>query len=137
MDEVTYYSVCTLGVSIFMGVGIKVALDDIFHSEQQTKEPCSTQTTDLLTFCSDTNVLSHQGEPILKIKNGSTNHRLIKYLFSHQDQEIPLSTLYQKIGLSEDTYINKLIANTKLPKDIRCKAFSIKNDTILFTTHFN
>lgn len=140
MDEVTYYSACTLGVSIFMGIGVKIAFDDILYLSQPTNALQSSNSNELsnsLIYDEDKNELYYQGELLLKINNGSINHRFFKYLFKHQDKKIQISLLYQKLGLPENTYINKLIANTKLPKDIRCKAFLIENNAIQFKTHIN
>lgn len=139
MNLITYYSACTLGVSIFIGTAIKIALDNINLSKPTSslRSSNSNELSNLLIYHEDKNELYYQGEVLQKIKNGSINHRFLKYLFEHQDKKIKISLLYKNIGLPEDTYINKLIANTNLPKDIRCKAFSIENDTVQFKTHIN
>ena len=137
--ENSYDILCTIGVSAFLGLGLWLALEFLaFQSNgnatitttlKENKPPKS----DLLFDASQNAVLRGEDE-ILRIKQGSTNHRFIRYLFEHEGQDIPIEQLYQDLRLPEDTYLKKLIANTKLPKEIRSKAFVVSKSTIRFQT---
>ncbi|MHA7232023.1 hypothetical protein ACVT98_26125 (plasmid) [Vibrio campbellii] len=137
--ENTYDILCTIGVSAFLGVGIWFALELLpFQSNGNvtiatTLEEKESQKVGLLFDASQNAVLRGEDE-ILRIKQGSTNHRFISYLFEHEGQDIPIEQLYQDLRLPEDTYLKKLIANTKLPKEIRSQAFVVSKSTIRFQT---
>ncbi|MHA2734617.1 hypothetical protein [Vibrio campbellii] len=137
--ENTYDILCTIGVSAFLGVGLWLALELLpFQSNGNvtiatTLEEKESQKVGLLFDASQNAVLRGENE-ILRIKQGSTNHRFISYLFEHEGQDIPIEQLYQDLRLPEDTYLKKLIANTKLPKEIRSQAFVVSKSTIRFQT---
>lgn len=90
-----------------------------------------------LLFNPSQNAVLHGEDEVLRIKQGSTNHRFISYLFEHEGQDIPIEQLYQDLRLPEDTYLKKLIANTKLPKEIRSQAFVVSKNTIRFQTNLD
>ncbi|MEZ8822580.1 hypothetical protein AB4562_00745 [Vibrio sp. 10N.222.54.A1] len=135
--ENTYDIFCFIGVSIFLGIGLWFALEAFWF--QASVEPIHTsalhiqapQKTELL-FNSSENLVLYGSDEILKIKRGSTNHRFISYLFDHEGQDIPIEQLYRDLKLPENTYIKKLIANTKLPREIRNQAFVLSGSTINF-----
>ncbi|MEZ8120663.1 hypothetical protein ACED30_14235 [Vibrio splendidus] len=140
--ENTYNIFCLIGVSIFIGLGLWVALEafwlqsnikPIQDSAPQIQTPIKTE----LLFNSSENSVLHGNDEILKIKNGSANHRFISYLFEHEGQDILIEQLYRDLKLPEDTYIKKLIANTKLPREIRNQAFTVSANTIHFKASFN
>ncbi len=140
--ESTYDIVCILGVYTFLGLGVCLALELIdfrqysaSDQKQLTQEFSYPENTNLM-FDSSQNAVLHGKKEILRIKNGSTNHRFIAYLFQHKGEDIPIDKLYEAINLPEHTYINKLIANTKLPKEIRDRAFIVGKNTIRFETSF-
>ncbi|MGR5113062.1 hypothetical protein [Vibrio jasicida] len=135
--ENTYDILCTIGVSAFFGFGLWLALEFLpFQSNKNTTiaaalEEKESPKVGLLFDASQNAVLRGENE-ILRIKQGSTNHRFISYLFEHEGQDIPIEQLYQDLRLPEDTYLKKLIANTKLPKEIRSRAFVVSKSTIRF-----
>lgn len=130
--ENTYDILCTIGVSAFIGIGLWLALE-LLPSQAAAMEGMKYPKTELLFDESQNAVLCGEDE-ILRIKQGSTNHRFIRYLFEHEGQEIPIEKLYKDLRLPEYTYLNKLIANTKLPRDIRSQAFVVSKSTIRFQT---
>lgn len=135
--ESTYDILCTMGVSAFMGLGLWLALEIL--SLKSNRSPVITPTLEKkkvakteLFFNTSKNAILRGEDEILRIKQGSTNHRFISYMFEHEGQDIPIEQLYQDLKLPEDTYLKKLIANTKLPKEIRSQAFIVNQDTIRF-----
>ncbi|HHC7333920.1 TPA: hypothetical protein ACN30C_004448 [Vibrio parahaemolyticus] len=140
--ESTYDILCTIGVSAFMGLGLWLALELLSLESNRNptiattfeeKQPPKTE----LLFNTSQNAILRGEDEILRIKQGSTNHRFISYLFEHEGQDIPIEQLYQDLRLPEDTYLKKLIANTKLPKEIRSQAFIVSKSTIRFQTTLN
>lgn len=71
---------------------------------------------------------------VIQIKKGSMNHRFLVYMFEHSNKDIPISNLYTEAKIPHDTYINKLLANTQLPKFIRDNAFKLTNNSIRLIT---
>ncbi|MDK9783768.1 hypothetical protein KIT90_20525 [Vibrio sp. B172a] len=140
--ESTYDIFCTIGLSAFMGLGLWLALEFFpFQSNrvttmETTLEEKGSSKAGLL-FNPSQNAVLHGEDEVLRIKQGSTNHRFISYLFEHEGQDIPIEQLYQDLRLPEDTYLKKLIANTKLPKEIRSQAFVVSKNTIRFQTNLD
>lgn len=133
--ESPYDILCIIGFSAFMGLSIWLALD-IFQSSNNIlfkKEPSGRN----LIFDVSKNTVLRGDVEVLRIKQGSANHRFISYLFEHEDQDIPIEQLYKDLRLSESTYLKKLIANTKLPQNIRRQAFVVSESTIRFQTSFD
>ncbi len=137
--ENTYDILCIIGVSAFLGLGLWLALE--FLSFQSNGNITITTTLEEkeppkagLLFNASQNAVLHGENEILRIKQGSTNHRFISYLFEHEGQDIHIEQLYQDLRLPKDTYLKKLIANTKLPKEIRNQAFVVSKNTIRFQT---
>lgn len=137
--ESTYDMLCTIGVSTFSWLGVWIALELLpFQSNRNTTiattfEEIKSQKIKLL-FNPSRNVILSGEDEILRIKQGSINHRFISYLFEHEGRDISIEQLYQDLKLPEDTYLKKLIANTKLPKEIRSRAFVVSKSTIRFQT---
>lgn len=138
--ENTYDIFCVIGVSIFIGLG--VALEALWF--RASVEPVHTSALDIqappnteLVFNSSENLVLYGNDEILKIKRGSTNHRFISYLFENKGRDIQIEQLYRDLKLPEDTYIKKLIANTKLPREIRNQAFVLNGSTIHFRATLN
>ena len=58
-------------------------------------------------------------------------------MFTHANLSILKPDLYLAANIPNSAYINKLIANTKLPKTIRDKAFVLEFGGIRFNTTFS
>ncbi|CAH1606294.1 conserved hypothetical protein [Vibrio jasicida] len=137
--ESAYNILCTMGVSVFLGLGLWLALEFLpFQSNRNTTIATTLAEKQSpkagLLFNASQNAVLRGEDEILRIKQGSTNQRFISYLFEHEGQEIPIEQLYRDLRLPEDTYLKKLIANTKLPKEIRSQAFVVSKSTIRFRT---
>lgn len=135
----TYDILCIIGVTAFLGLGLWLALEFLpFQSNRSPPVATTLEEKDSpkagLLFNASQNAVLRGEDEILRIKQGSTNHRFISYLFEHEGQDIPIEQLYQDLRLPKDTYLKKLIANTKLPKEIRSQAFVVSKNTIRFQT---
>ncbi len=100
--------------------------------------PLNEQNTQLvtkeLTLDSTKTVVMINDSELIRIKKGSMNQRFLVYMFEHPNIDVQFSDLYTEAKIPHNTYINKLLANTQLPKYIRNNAFKFTNHSIRFTT---
>ncbi|KJG08494.1 hypothetical protein C0Z01_15380 [Photobacterium kishitanii] len=76
-------------------------------------------------------------KPLLKLKGRSLNYQLLCYLFENPNRAIPKQELIDNI-YRRDIYLNKLVANINLPKDMKDKLFLIEDDSLSFlSAHIN
>ncbi len=126
-----YYFTCSLGIFLF-----------IFFSGWTFLElfeiPLNKQNTQLitkeLTLDSTKTVIMLNDSELIRIKKGSMNQRFLAYMFEHPNNDIPFSDLYTEAKIPHNTYINKLLANTQLPKYIRNNAFKLTDNSIRLIT---
>lgn len=90
----------------------------------------------VLAFNEESRKVTLNDSPILTVRAGSANYRFLHYMFSNSDQEIHIDKLYREAGISSNVYINKLICNTNIPKDIREKVFSVTDSHVILRTEF-
>ncbi|EGQ7678713.1 hypothetical protein ACEWBT_22585 [Vibrio parahaemolyticus] len=127
----TYYITCSLGVfSFFFFSGW--TFFELYEDSLKVKK-VSLITNELSLDSTKTMVMFNDSE-VIQIKKGSMNHRFLVYMFEHSNKDIPISNLYTEAKIPHDTYINKLLANTQLPKFIRDNAFKLTNNSIRLIT---
>lgn len=84
----------------------------------------------------DTNKLYNNDELIVSLRYGSANYRLLCYLFDNSNREVTEEELESTVFKGQSIYLKKLIANTKLPDDIRKGAFTAKHKSVIFNPSF-
>ncbi|EHK2924622.1 hypothetical protein J7Y46_004505 [Vibrio parahaemolyticus] len=131
-----YYVTCSLGLFLFVFFS-GWTLFELFEQQLSVKNtPLITDelAPKELTLDSTKTVVMLNNSEIIRIKKGSMNHRFLSYMFEHSNCDVLISSLYTEAKIPHDTYINKLLANTQLPKYIRNNAFKLTSNSIRLTT---
>lgn len=85
-----------------------------------------------LTLDQQTNTLYCNGDKLISFRVGSGNYRLMNYLFSHANKKITLAALKKNVFGEQQITINRILSNTKLPKEIIDTFFCLSQDSFVF-----
>lgn len=129
---------CAFGIVTFLCLSIAI-VDELFRINSSTNQPekISLGKEPILQYEASSGKVIYQDKTVLSLRVGSTNYRFIDYMFRNADRSIHLEELYKSAALPSNKYISKLLADTKLPKDLRERAFIIENNTIKLRTSFD
>ncbi|BCL73775.1 hypothetical protein TUMSATVNIG1_57610 (plasmid) [Vibrio nigripulchritudo] len=123
---------CFGGMGLFQALSMWLA----FELREHAMSSGTYASPSCLHFDEHLNVVTLNNEPLVTLRPGSLNHRFLSHMFMHANQSIPKHDLYLAANIPDSVYINKLIANTKLPKTIRDKAFVLESGGIRLNTTF-
>lgn len=127
--------------SIFVYFGnVLILMENINHVENNKTESCSISERSALTKnqvqFNDDNQLTVNDEVVLTVRPGSANYRFLRYMFENSNKAVPISMIYEHTGIDSNVYINKLVCNTHIPKEIRQHMFKIDNGYVTLNTMY-
>ncbi|PNQ51696.1 hypothetical protein C1141_21310, partial [Vibrio agarivorans] len=84
----------------------------------------------VLEFKKDDFSLWINDKKLLSFRKGSSNLRLITYLFENVDRDIPAEELEQNVFLNNSITTSKVMRNTGIPSQVLEQHFEIKRESI-------
>ncbi|AUI86319.1 hypothetical protein BS333_07900 [Vibrio azureus] len=84
----------------------------------------------VLEFKADDYSLWQNDRKLLNFRKGSSNLRLITYLFENADRDIAAEELEQNVFLNNSITISKVMRNTGIPSQVIKQHFEIKRESI-------
>ncbi|SJZ49756.1 hypothetical protein [Photobacterium toruni] len=85
-----------------------------------------------LSFDDKTKTVFCDGKKVISVRDGSGNHRFIKYIFENTDRQISVTELETDVFFGQNVNIVKVLSNTHLPKEIINMFFSVSKNSLIF-----